>query len=156
MRKALAVVLTVTFVLFGTAMISQAADTATQAVNFEVKAIDMIDVTPASVSLVIEDDTLTDTDNSSIYTITTNGTGKKVTAALDADMPTGLTLKVQFSYLDGTPATEQTLSVSPQDVLTGISQATGSSTITYTLVAEPTVAPTTGSNTVTFTLTDGA
>ena len=78
------------------------------------------------------------TDATTTYSITNNaGTdSKKITAAINTDMPTGVTLEVELVAPTGATATKQALSSAPANVVTGIDNVseTGKS-ITYTLSA---------------------
>jgi hypothetical protein len=72
------------------------------------------------------------------YTITAPGTGKHaITASLNTAMPAGVTLGITLENAGGTSASagEVTLSTIAQDVVTGITKAASSRTITYTLSA---------------------
>jgi hypothetical protein len=138
------------------------AQTATQTVSYEVAAIDQISVT-GSPSLVVSTATagsgLTSASASGTYAVTTNGDGRKITASIDTDMPTGVTLTVSLGAPAGaTSAGAVTLSSTDQDVVTGISTVNESGLdITYGLsatVAAGVVAA--GNKTVTYTITAGA
>jgi len=140
-----------------------AGDTATQSVTATVSAINEISITGGPVTLNVNSATAgsqpTDATNSATsYAITTNVTGpatKKITAQIDGNTVSGVTLKIALtSPGSGTPAAAQTLSTTPQSVLTAISAVAGSGTVTYTLSA--TVAAAIGSQTkiVTLTLAD--
>jgi hypothetical protein len=152
----------IAFVTFGVSAVAQAANTATQTVTYEVQAINEITVDGAP-SLTIDSATAGSapdsvSDNSTTYSITTNESSKKITAAIDTAMETGLTLEVELAAPTGggTSAAAQSLSATPVDVVTAIAPVAESGlTITYTLdatVAAGVVASST--KTVTFTLTD--
>lgn len=140
---------------------AQGQTTVTQTVTYEVQAINKISLnTP--VTLVINAATagaLPDdaTDDTTTYSITTNETGKKITASIDSPMPAGLLLKVLLDSpsTTGTSAGEVRLTTTPQDVVTGIGPATASKIrIFYTLSGTAAVAPTSGQRSVTFSLMD--
>ena len=162
MKKYLVFILAALLTL-GLGSVAWAADTDTQSVNYEVTAINEISVSPETVSLKVDTATAgsqpTDaTDDSTTYAITTNGTGKVITGAIDTAMPTGLTLKVNLADPDDTgsavSAGDVILSATAADLVTGIGPvAQEGLTITYTLSATVEVAPTSGSKTVTFTVT---
>ena len=109
------------------------------------------------------------TDNSASLALTANtlsGETRKVTVALDADMPAGVTLTLQAGnptaggagVSGGTAAAPVTLTSSDQDLITGIEGVTDPSVpLTYVL-SNTTAARVTGAQTrtVTFTLTAGA
>lgn len=138
------------------------AQTATQTVSYEVAAIDQISVSGAP-SLVVSTATagsgLTSATASGTYSVTTNGDGRKITASIDTDMPTGVTLTVALDAPAGaSSAGVVTLSSTDQDVVTDISTVNASGLgITYGLsatVAAGVVAS--GNKTVTYTITEGA
>jgi len=140
---------------------AQGQTTVTQTVAYEVQAINEIGLnTP--LTLVINTATAgalpnNATDDTTTYSITTNEAGKKITARIDEAMPTGLLLKVHLDppSTTGTSAGEVTLTITPQDVVTGIGPVTASKIkILYTLSATGAVAPTSGERSVTFTLMD--
>ncbi|HEX5869436.1 MAG TPA: hypothetical protein VFY65_03410 [Longimicrobium sp.] len=138
------------------------AQTATQVVSYEVTAINEISVS-GSPSLVINDATagsgLTAASASGTYAITTNETNRKVTAQIDSNMPSGVTLSVTLAApTGGTSTGAVTLSTTAQDVVTGVSNVNQSGlSISYGLsatVAAGVVAA--GNRTVTYTITAGA
>lgn len=138
------------------------AQTATQTVSYEVTAINEISVS-GSPSLVINDATagsgLTSASASGTYAITTNQTNRKITAQLDSNMPSGVTLAVTLAApTGGTSAGAVSLSTTAQDVVTGVSNVNQSGlSIGYTLSATVAagVVPA-GNRTVTYTITAGA
>jgi hypothetical protein len=93
-------------------------------VSFEVQAINSITVT-GSPSLTITaanaGSAPTSVTASASYSITTNEVDQRVTASIDEDMPSGVTLSVLLGAPSGASATEQDLSSVAKDVLTGIS-----------------------------------
>jgi hypothetical protein len=98
-----------------------------------------------------------DTDSSTSYALTVNGTGKKLTGALDAAYAGGVTLDALLTAPTGASAVQQTLTTTAKDLVTGIATVAASGlTIAYTASAAPTAAPNGPgvSRTVTFTLTD--
>jgi hypothetical protein len=138
------------------------AQTATQTVSYEVAAVDQISVS-GSPSLVVNSATagsaLNSATASGTYAVTTNGTDRKITASIDSDMPTGVTLTVALGAPTGaTSAGTVTLSTTAQDVVTGITTVNESGlSIGYGLSAAITagVVPA-GNKTVTYTITAGA
>lgn len=163
-KKVLILGLTFALVVFGTAVVSQAAETADQTVTFTVSAINEIAVV-GDVTLTIDSATAGGaiapaTDASTTYGVTTNGTGKKITANLSEAMPVGLTLEVNLAApTDATSTNYVDISaVGAKDVVTGISNKSESDLgITYRLTALPTAAPVSAATrTVTFTLTDAS
>lgn len=138
------------------------AQTATQTVSYEVTAVDQISVSGAP-SLVVNAATagnaLTAATASGTYAVTTNGSDRKITASVDSNLPTGVTLTVTLGAPTGaTSAGAVTLSTTAQDVVTGISTVNESGlSIDYGLSASITagVVPA-GNRTVTYTVTAGA
>lgn len=138
------------------------AQTATQTVSYEVTAVDQISVSGAP-SLVVNAATagnaLTAATASGTYAVTTNGSDRKITASIDSNLPTGVTLTVTLGAPTGaTSAGAVTLSTTSQDVVTGISTVNESGlSIDYGLSASITagVVPA-GNRTVTYTVTAGA
>jgi len=138
------------------------AQTATQTVNIEVTAINVISVSGV-VSLTVGaavagSQPTSVTSAVSSWAVTTNQTGAKITASLDAAMPAGLTLSADLTAPAGaTSAGPTALGVAAADVVTGITKlAAGALGLTYQLdatVAAGVVAAT--SRTVTYTITGG-
>jgi len=113
-----------------------------QTVTFEVQAINEIAVSgdpgPLVIGTAVAGSQPTSvSDNTTTYSITTNETGKSIQAALDAPMPTGVTLTIQLAPpTGGTSAGPVALTTTAQPVVTGISQVAESGLgITYTLSA---------------------
>lgn len=138
------------------------AQTATQSVSYEVAAVDQISVA-GSPSLVVNSATagsaLNSATASGTYAVTTNGSNRKITASIDSNMPSGVTLTVSLGAPTGaTSAGTVTLSTTAQDVVTGITTVNQSGlSIGYGLAADITagVVPA-GNKTVTYTITAGA
>lgn len=139
-----------------------AAAQATQVVNFEVQAIDNIAFT-GTPSLIVSaapagGGPTSVTDATATYAITTNQSNRKITAQIDAAMPTDVTLSVTLAAPAGATSTGAIdLTTTAQDVVTGISNASESGLgVTYTLSAAETAAPTgPSSRTVTYTVIAG-
>ena len=102
---------------------------------------------------------------SSSYDLTTNTDGAKIAASLDSDYPAGITLQALLGTptasgatgASGGTSTQQTLSDSNVDLVTGISFASGSSiSIDYTATITPAVAAGTYTRAVTYTYTAGS
>ena len=137
------------------------AQTATQSVSYEVQAINQVSVS-GSPSLVISSATAgsapTSATASGSYAVTTNQTGKKITAELDSDMPSGVTLSVTLAAPTGAASAGAVdLSVIPVTAVTGIGTVSESGlSVGYQLAATVAagVVPA-GSRTVTFTIADG-
>ncbi len=141
-----------------------AGNTAQQTVTFEVQAIDEISVSGNPAALVISTATAGSepddvTNNTTTYAVTTNGTSKKITGALDSAMPGNTTLQVNLTApTGGSSAGGVALTDSDADLVTGITQKAESGlTITYTLSATVSAGiVASDSRTVTLTLTAGA
>lgn len=136
----------------------------TQTVTFAVNAVNQIAVT-GSPSLTIttavagSNPTSVSDATTAKWAVTTNTTGAKVTASLDLDMPTGLTLSANLTAPSvGTSAGAQALSSSAVDVVTGMTKVTGSNLgITYTLDATTAAGVVgTSTRTVTYTVISGS
>lgn len=140
------------------------AQTATQEVRFQVTAINQIGVTggpaPMVISSAVAGSAPTSvTASGGSYAITTNEANKKITASLDAALPTGVQLEVSLAAPQGaSSAGEMPLSTAAADLVTGISTLAASALpITYRLSAEPTVhMPTPVARIVTFTIVSGS
>lgn len=137
------------------------AQTAVQRVTFQVTAVNRIAVTgtPAPLTIATANAGSAPTAVSAAggtYAVTTNETNKKITAALDQSLPSGVTLEVQLAAPGGAVSPGPVaLSTSGADVVTGISATTASSLgITYRLsaTAAANVMPAPESRLVTFTL----
>lgn len=134
------------------------AQTATQDVTVVVQPTNAISVSGSAVSLTVFADNAPVTDNSTTMDYSTNGTGLRITAALDVDYATGITLGVEITPGggEGTTAGPVTLSTTAVDVVTGISNVNATAVpITYTATADATAAPNGAgeTHTVTFTIT---
>lgn len=141
-----------------------AANSATQTVTFAVTAVNEISVSGSPGTLTVSTSAAGAAPNAVIdsatrYAITTNGRDRKVTAALDSAMPTGVRLTAMVAAPAGaTSAGPVSLGTTPADVVTGIStlNETGKE-ITYELSAsaEAGTVPS-QSRVITFTVTAGA
>ena len=159
-NKFLSIALSVTMGLMGSNVI--AADNDDVVINYQIVAIDELNF-DGSLSLTIDSATAgsepTDaTDNSSVtYDVTTNGTNKKISCALDNNMPanTGLYVNLTAPSASGTSAGELALSTTSVDVVTGISSVAeagiGSAWRFSATIAAGVIS---GSRTATFTLQD--
>lgn len=135
---------------------------ATQTLTLEVTAINEIEVSGNPGAMTVNTATAGSqpdavTNALTTYSITTNGTGMKITGILNTVMPTNVTLQAALAAPDvGTSAGATTLTTTAADLVTGVTQVVSSAkTITYTLsatVAAGIVASTT--RTVTLTVTN--
>jgi hypothetical protein len=137
------------------------AQTATQAVGFQVQAINVLSAagTPSLViTTAVPGSQPTQATASGSYSITTNDSSRKITVEIDANMPTGVTLGATLAAPGtGSSAGAVTLSTTPADAVTGIYRVIGSSlAISYTLDATVSagIVPA-GSRTVTLTIVAG-
>jgi hypothetical protein len=148
--------------LVAAAAADASAQSATQDVEFEVEAISELAFT-GTPSLVISAGTAgnapTSVTANASYAITTNETGRKITAQLSADMPSGVTLSVSLAAPSGAAsAGSVSLGTVANDVVTGISKVNAAGlNVTYTLSATA-AAGVVGneSRTVTYTILAGA
>lgn len=138
-----------------------AAQSATQTLNFQVDAINQIAFT-GSPSLVINTAAAGADPNSVTaavtWAVTSNQSNAKITASLNAALPTDVVLRVDLEAPAGaTSAGAQALGTTSVDLVTGITRvAQGALGVTYTLsatAAAGVVASTT--RTVTYTITGG-
>lgn len=136
----------------------------TETVNYEVTAINEINIDGAAVTLTVDSAVAgaapTQATASDTYDITTNVVSpatKKITAAIDTAMPAGLTLQINVTAPStGTSAGATTLSATAADVVTAIAAVNQADiAIGYTLdatVAAGVVGA--ASKTVTLTIAD--
>jgi len=136
--------------------------TATQTVNMEIQAINLLTVSGNPGTLTLAAPTAGNqpapvTDATTTYNVTTNEANKKITAAIDSAMPSGTTLSVALAATTGgTAAGTTVLTADPSDLVTGISNiAESGKAITYTFGADVTAGAQQIQKTVTFTLTNG-
>ena len=156
-RSAAALAL-VTLAVAGTA----GAQSPSQTINFSVAAINQVAVA-GTVTLNITTAAAGSaptqaTDNASTWAVTTNQSGAKISASLNSDMPTGLTLQVALGAPSGaSSAGAQTLSSASVDLVTNVSQIAASGlSMNYTLDAALTAGVVaSGTRTVTYTITGG-
>ena len=135
----------------------------TQIVNYEVQAINEIHINDDSVTLTVISATAGSAPNqatdASTYNITTNVTSpatKKITAAIDSKMGTGLTLQINVKAPStGTGGGAKTLSTTAENVVTAIGAVNQSKIpISYTLDATVAAGVVTSANKiVTLTIT---
>jgi len=122
---------------------AQATASTTQTVTFTVTEVNTISVSgnPAGMTVGAGGPSNTATNSATTYAVSSNAdalTPKKITAQLDSDMPTGVTLQVNLAAPGtATSGGNQTLvSTIARDVVTGISHVDSpANTITYTLTA---------------------
>ena len=153
------------FILVGAIMFvcgNAFAQTATQTVTFQVTAIDEISVSGDPGALIVSSATAGSqptaaTDATTTYSITTNGSSKKITGDVDSAMPANTILAVTLTAPSiGSSAGSVTLTATAADLVTGIATvAEGSLSISYNFSATVTAGIlTSDTRTVTLTLTD--
>lgn len=94
--------------------------------------------------------------NASQYLVTTNATGKKITAQISSAYSAGITLEAELSAVgSSTSAGKVALTATAQDMVTGIGLVAGTGSIEYTASATSAVVPNGAgeTRTVTYTLT---
>lgn len=138
------------------------AQRATQTVTFRVEAVEQIAIqgTPSLdiTSAVAGQMPASVTASGSTWSVTTNQSGTKVTAALESDMPAGLTLSVQLGAPAGATSTGlKALGTTPVDVVTDVSKITATGLpVSYQLEAIPKAGVVTaGARVVVFTIVAG-
>lgn len=139
-----------------------AAQTASATVTFEVREIDEIslsgDPDPLVVSRSSEGAIMSAVDAGTAWSVTTNQTGRKVTALLDSDLPPGITLHVRLDPpTGGTSRGSVPLATTARDLIVDFGSVRAADLgITYTLsaTAEAGVLSRT-SRVVTFTIVTG-
>jgi hypothetical protein len=91
------------------------------------------------------------------WAITTNQTNTKVSAAIDANTPSGVTLEVEMGEPAGaTPGGKQALSTTPVELVTGITKLQAATLpLTYTATATAAAGVQSVARTVTYTVTGG-
>ena len=152
--------------LFGAAALlapgGAGAQTATQVVRFEVTAVNQIGVSgspaPLAITTATAGSSLTSvTSGGSSLAVTTNETNKKITAALDQPLPSGVTLEVTLAAPSGASSHNfVALSTSGADLVTGISATNAASLpLTYRLSATPQASIGVQTRTITYTIVSG-
>jgi hypothetical protein len=148
--------------LVGATTVAAAQTTATQIVTFQVDAINQI-AFAGSPSLVINTATAggnptSATNSAATWAVTTNQSGAKITASINAAMPAGLTLSANLVAPAGATSNGlQALGVVAVDMVTGITQVNGNALgVTYQLDATTAAGVVASqSRTVTYTITGG-
>jgi hypothetical protein len=161
-KKSIATILSV-----GILSLSQnafAADSAQQTVTYEVAAINELSVSGATASLTVNaavagSAPTTVSDTSTTYAITTNEENRKITGAINSNMPAGVTLAVNLAAPAGASTVPNVALTSvAKDLVTGISTLNESDKqITYSLAATSLAGVVaSASKTVTLTITAGS
>ena len=144
------------------APVGAGAQTATQVVRFEVTAVNQIGVSgtpaPLAITTATAGSSLTSvTSGGSSLAVTTNETNKKITAALDQPLPSGVTLEVTLAAPSGASSQNYVaLSTFGADLVTGISATNAASLpLTYRLSATPQASIGVQTRTITYTIVSG-
>jgi hypothetical protein len=149
--------------LLSVSSLAFAGDSANQTVTYEVQAINEISVSGNPGALTVSAATAGSeptaaTDATTTYSITTNGSNKKITGILNTAMPANTALKVTLTApTGGTSAGQVSLSASAQDLVTGIS-AVAQSAVGISYEFSATIAAgvvSSAQKTVTLTIADG-
>jgi len=156
MKRSLFIALTL--VAFSTTAFAQ-ANKATQQVSINVAEIAAISVT-GTVAMVINAATAGQAPDAAFstvsYSVSTNGTDKKISAELDTAMPTGLTLNATMAAPTGaSSAGKLSLSKTSKDLVSGITKVRGTGlALNYEAVATVEASPDSYVRTVTYTITN--
>ncbi len=123
--KKLGVALIAAVVCLGVTGVAMAANSDNITVNYQISAINEMNVDDAAVTLNISTATAGQQPDSAIdattYDITTNQTARKLTGVLDSDMPAGLTLRCNVTApTGGLSAGWTALSGTAADLVTSI------------------------------------
>ena len=125
MKKLIVFVMAAT--LIGVSGPAFAASSANQTVTYQVQAINEISVSGNPGALIVSAATAGSqptvaTDATTTYSITTNGSSKKITGVLNSVMPDNTTLKINLTApTGGTSSGQVTLTATAQDLVTSIS-----------------------------------
>jgi hypothetical protein len=114
--------------------------TANQTVNLQVDEIQQISVSgPATLHIttaVPGSGPRTVRDATTTYSVTSNDRTKKISARINASLPTGMALNLTATAPTGGASTgKKTLTTSDQDVVTGLSKLNDTAGLTYELAA---------------------
>lgn len=163
MKKILIFVFGLAFILGAGLAWADPPNQDSQEVQMEIKAINTFVVSGNPQKLEIDyaepgQDPEPAYDQTTTYSISTNGNNKKIVASLNQAMPDYTALKVQLAAPQGaTSAGYVTLGTSAQDLVTGISKKRASGLeISYEFSAQIEAEPQSFSRTVTFVLTGGS
>lgn len=134
-----------------------AASTANVTITFIVQSVSDIAFSGSPGTFTVTPGGPAATDNTTTYSVVTNEINRRIFAALNTNMPTGLTLQVSLQAPTGaTSAGFQTMTTTSTDLVTGISNVNQTGlTVSYSLSADVTAA-TAPSATRTLTYTIGA
>lgn len=135
------------------------SNVATQQVSINVSEIAIIAV-QGSISMTINQATAGQAPDaataSGTYAVTTNGKKKKITAELDSDMPSGLTLHATMAAPSGASSAGKTeLSSDAVNMVTNVTKVRGTGlSLAYEAVATVDASPDNVTRTVTYTITN--
>ena len=142
--------------VFWAANLAMAGNTAQQIITVRVDVINEVSVNGELNTLVISSQKGSSTNNAT-WAVTTNETNKRLVGSIDADMPPGVTLRMELEAPDKAFSNGPVvLSTTPQDLVTGISRvAQNNLKVIYTLFAETDSSVEQWQRVLTLTLTDG-
>jgi hypothetical protein len=150
-------------VAFGLPLAGDAAAQSLQTVTFQIDPINQISVSgdpgALAINTAVAGSAPTSVSNSATtWAVTTNQTGSKVTAAIDAPMPPGVTLSLNMQSPNGATSITVSLGTVAADAVTGITKLSESGmAVTYTLSATSTAGTvSSASRTVTLTMVAGS
>ena len=157
-RKPIVGLAVLAFVVSGTvfAVLAFAATEGSHDVIITITEINALELTGGDITLTISDASMEATDSTCSLCYATNSiTGKKITAVLNSDYPTGITLYVTVASVGGASQGEVELTNIPTDVIRDLEQCSDTNqTITYRAVATMQAGVISQTRTVTYTITD--
>jgi hypothetical protein len=125
MRKLTALLAAI--LILGAGGVAMASDTTGQTVTYEIQAINELAVSGSPDALIVNEAVAgaaptAVSNTATTYDITTNQTTRKITGAINAAMPAGVTLTANLAApTGGTSAGAVVLTATAQDLVTGIS-----------------------------------
>jgi hypothetical protein len=158
MKRTLTVLSVGLLLTLGMIGVLQAADNATHNVTVTVTAINEVAITGGNITLTIATASAGSNPPQAVNAScglnwTTNETGKKITVEAD-QISTDHTLKVLATGVSGGTATvERTLTVAPQDFITGVATTIGGCTLNYTAIATAAQGTSSMVHAITYTIT---
>jgi hypothetical protein len=148
-------------VLVVAAAASASAQTATQDITIDIVAINKVAITGGAHTMTINTATAGQAPDDVVWgttwAVTTNQTGAKITAELDSDLPSGVSLKVNLAQPTGAASNgDVSLAQTAQEVVTGITTLNESGlALTYTASATALAGVQSVVRTVKYTVTGG-
>jgi hypothetical protein len=148
-------------VLVVAAAASASAQTATQDITIDIQAINKVAILGGAHTMTINTATAgqapDDVTWGTTWAVTTNQTGAKITAELDSDLPSGVSLKVNMAQPTGASSNgDISLAQTAQELVTGITTLNESGlALTYTASATALAGVQSVARTVKYTITGG-